>query len=179
MPACRACVHPDRDRIDLDIINGQPLRAITSWSGLSLGGLSRHREHVKELIRERSATEREEHASSLVQRVTRLVGKAEKFVEVAEAEKNYRGATSALVAACKLLDLLGRLDGQLGSANTPGLHVSFHKTVNVNFDSDDKEFAEMIGEATRGFSIEELMRLKRIAEGQKVLPPCNDLAPPL
>jgi hypothetical protein len=179
MSLCKYCFHPRRDEIDRQYVAGTPLRTIIHSFGGSLGTASRHREHVKEIIQARTQEERAEHGSSLLDRVERLAAKAEKIVDIAEAEKNYRGATSALVAACKLLDLCGRVSGEIRSANAAGgsLHVSFtsNKVVNVHsFGDDDAEFATMIAEATNNFDPVVIERLKRIAQEQRSLPDCDN-----
>jgi hypothetical protein len=174
---CSCCNHPNRDQLDHQLVSGASYRLIRSTFHVSLGAISRHKVHVKEMIQARTADERREHASDLLGRVQKLADEAIGLLESAKAAGNIKGATAAVCAAVRCLELLGRLDGQLRSANTPG--ISFNTRINVNitnFDSDE-EFAAMIGEATRGFSIDELMRLKRIAESQKALPACNDLAP--
>ena len=170
MPLCKCCHRRDRDQIDQQIVAGVPLRTLAAATGISLGALHRHKSCIKELLRDAAQSnhdETETHASSLLNRVEKLADEAEQLVAIAKTEKNYHGATSALVAACKLLDLCGRLSGELQQANAAGggLHLHKHTTINItNFDND-VDFAAMIGEATRGFSVAELMRLKAIAEG--------------
>jgi hypothetical protein len=85
---CKPCTHTQRDRIDADLIRGRPLRAISSEYGCSLGSLSRHRQHVRELIREHVTGDREERGSNLFNRVEKLVGEAEEILASAKSEKN-------------------------------------------------------------------------------------------
>ncbi len=107
-----------------------------------------------------------EHRSALLDRVLRLADEAEKILASARRERNdFRGA-SGLGAAAKLLDLCGRLSGELQSANAGGTqHLTMNRVTNntiINVDND-ADFAAMIGEATKGFSVDELTRLKALA----------------
>ena len=49
---------------------------------------------------------------------------------------------------------------ELAGANV-GIRVNVVDRINVSNCENDPEFAAMIGEATKGFSVEELMRLSR------------------
>jgi hypothetical protein len=172
---CRACSHPRRDEIDRQIVAGVPLRTIVAETGLSLGGLVRHKACIKELLSQAMEEGRAAGAaqgSDLLDRVHKLADEAIGILETAKAEKDLKAGTAAICAAVRCLELCGRLDGSLAQPNAPGLHLHLSKTVNVTSNyGDDADFAAMIGEATKGFSVEELMRLKRIA--------CSDVAPPL
>jgi hypothetical protein len=108
--------------------------------------------------------ERAERGSALHDRVEKLVGEAEQVLAKAKAKDDFRGAVGALGAAAKLLDLLGRVSGELQSANSGGIHLTKITNVNVTNYDNDRDFAAMVGEATRGFDVRELMRLKAIAE---------------
>jgi hypothetical protein len=181
MPRCKACCDPRRDQIDSQIIAGTPLRTLVASTGISLGALSRHKSHIKQMVglalNERTQEEKEEHGSALLQRVLRLTDEAEKILAAASAKKDFRSANGALGAAAKLLDLCGRLSGELQGPNTPGLHLTLNSTrINVTHYNDDAELASLIAEATDNFNPAEIARLKRIAEGQNILPACNDLA---
>ena len=136
-----------------------------------LGTAHRHKEHVKDLIRERSESERTEHGSQLLERVEKLTDTTEKILASATSKEDLRAATGAVTALTRLLELLGRLSGELQSSNTPGIRLSLQKTtINVsNYDSDP-EWATMLYEATRGFDPVEIERLKQIATGPNASP---------
>jgi hypothetical protein len=174
--ACKLDHHPQRDKIDQQYIAGTPLRSICATFGVSLGVAHRHKACIREVLSQamqHEQGEREEHGSMLVDRVTKLAGEAEELVAIAKAEKNYRGATSALVAACKLLDLVGRLSGELQQANAAGggLHLHLSKTtVNVANYGDDRELAELVSEATRGFDAAEIARLRDLVCTERAAP---------
>jgi hypothetical protein len=166
---CKACNHRDRDQIDHQLVSGTPLRHLVASTGISIGALSRHRSHVKDILRERTQGEHEEHGSDLLQRVLKLADEAIGILETAKANGNLKAATSAICAAVRVLELTGRLDGSLAQPNAPGIHLTLNQRVTntiINNYDNDVEFAMMIGEATRGFSVDELMRLKVLADSQ-------------
>lgn len=164
---CRACAHPRRDEIDRQIIAGVPLRVIVAESGLSLGGLVRHKDCIKDALATAMEAARAEGAargSALYDRVEKLVGAAEEVLAKAKAKEDFRGANGALGAAAKLLDLLGRVSGELQSANAGGIHLTKITNVNVtNNYGDDRELAELVSEATAGFNPSVIERFKQLA----------------
>jgi hypothetical protein len=95
------------------------------------------------------------------------VAAAEGIVEVARAKDDFRGANGALGAAAKLLDLFGRLSGELQSANSP-LHLTLNRVTNTTIYNygDDTELAVLVQEATLGFDPSEIERLKKLAGPQ-------------
>ncbi len=107
------------------------------------------------------AAESAEHGGDLLKRVGRLADAAEEILAEARTNKSFGAATSALNAACRLLELCGRLSGEL-QAPGAGIQVNFTSNkVTVNNFSDDVDFAQMVGEATMGFSIDELCEIAR------------------
>jgi len=176
---CIACYHADRDEIDRQLVAGIPLRTISARFHLALGSVHRHKEHVKEIIKARTDGDREEHGGELLARVLRLAAEAEEILQSAKAASNLKAATSAICACVRVLELTGRLDGSLAQPNTPGLHLHLNKTTNINVGcDDDNELAMLIAEGTRDYDPVEIERLRRIAESQKALPACTNLAPP-
>jgi hypothetical protein len=163
---CRACHHPDRDKVDADLVAGVPVRQIHALTGLSLGGLTRHKEHVREIIRERQPSERAELAVSLVSRVERVINEAETILSTAKACGDLKAAVAALNANLKALEMIGRASGEL-AANGGGIHLHAHRTTVTNVTVEpgsDEELAALISEATHGYDTAEIQRLKTIAE---------------
>jgi hypothetical protein len=167
--SCKACRHPQRDTIDRQLIAGTPLRHIVASTGLSLGGLSRHRTHLKQMmgdaLKDRTESERVENGSDLLQRVQKLVDEAEGVLQAAKAAGNLKAATAAICAAVRTLELVGRLTGELQTANTPGLHLTLQNnriTNVVNIHQDDVEIAQLIAEGTNNFDPREISRLREL-----------------
>jgi hypothetical protein len=172
---CIVCQHRDSATIDEEIIHGRPLRSISAAFSLSLGTLHRHKSHVRQALTEaiqRTQGERAERGDDLLQRTQRLADEAIGILETAKASGNLKAATAAICACTRVLELTGRLDGSLTQPTMPGVHLHLSKTtVNVNY-GDDKEFALLISEATKGFDLDEIQRLKALAS-------CTDRAPSL
>jgi hypothetical protein len=163
MPFCKPCRHPLRDEIDAKLVAGTPLRTLRDSYHISLGSLSRHREHVKNMIRERTDGQRQEHGSELLARVLRLAGEAEEILQSAKAASNLKAATSAIVAAVRTLELVGRLSGELAQPNTPGLHFHVDKSTHINVNYDF-ELAVLVKEATKNFDAKAIAELKALAD---------------
>jgi len=171
---CRACVHPNRDYVDRALLDGVALRKIVAATGLSLGGLVRHKDHVRRLVRERTQEENAEHGTMLLMRVLRLADEADAILKAAKAASNFQGANGALNAAAKLLDLCARLSGELTNSLTPGIHFSFNKTVNVTAEvGSDEELEEFV----QLLSPNEFERLMVFAQRRIGLLTCTNLAP--
>ena len=172
-PRCKICIRSDRSTIDKKIAAGVSYRRIGSEFGLSLGLLSRHRPHITQEIQTLVAAERNTErvsslAGGLLERLETVIAEAQSICAEAKAAKSYASAVSALNAVTRNLQLVGRITGELQS-NSGGIHVT-QVNVNVGAYDDDVQFAAMIGEATKGFSVEELMRLKALAEGTAATP---------
>ena len=107
-----------------------------------------------------------------------VVGEAEAVLAAAKAKNDFRGANGALGAAAKLLDLCGRLSGQLQQANAAGGGLHLHKHVtNVSIGHDytnDADWAQMLYEATNGFDVTEITRLKAIVCNARTTPLLTD-----
>src|ERR1700745_3377131 len=90
---CKACHHRDRDQIDRKIIAGVPLRSISASTGLSLGGLVRHKQCIKQALADamqREQGEREAHGSDILDRVHKLANEAIGILETAKASGNLK-----------------------------------------------------------------------------------------
>jgi len=161
---CAGCLHRDRDRLDAQLVQGVPYRSIAASFNLSLGALSRHKRHVKEMIQARTPGEREEHGKSLLARVEELISEAQDVCRLAKADKKYAAARNALNGVGRSLELIGKLTGEIAApVNAGGIHLMLNKTVNIANYDDDANFARLVFEATRGFDADEIERLKMLA----------------
>jgi hypothetical protein len=161
------------------MVDGVAYRTIAAEFSVSLGSLSRHRAHIVEVLKARSAGEREEHSSDLLKRVGKLADAAEEILTAARTKDNFTAATSALNAACRLLELCGRLSGEL-QAPGAGVHLTLSKTTINNYGDpgSDEELARLLFEALDGFDPDRIAHFKAIAEGSNRTPTCTDVATP-
>jgi hypothetical protein len=167
MPACKACFHRDRDKIDTQMIERVPYRTINAWSDVPLGTLSRHRAHVIAILKERQPSERAEHGSDLYNRLEKFIAASEEILANAKTARDWKACTAAIGAATRLLELVGRLSGELVAQNVGGLHVTMNRTTNTTINiNDDTEIAQLVAEATLGFDPGEIERLKLLTEGK-------------
>lgn len=168
MPHCKYCFDPRRDEIDAQFIHAIPLRSIVRSFGGSLGAASRHRQHVRDLLRARSESERTELGGQLggqlVERCERLIDTTEKILATATSKADLRAATSAVAALTRLLELLGRMTGEIQSANSGGIYLNLtsNRTMIKYGPDDDVELAQLVSEATNNFNPNELARLQRL-----------------
>ena len=164
---CKTCSHHDRNEIDRLIVSGTALRPISARFGLSLGALHRHKTCVKQALADAMRCEqgqRAEQGGQLLERVLKLMETTEKILATATSKEDLRAATGAVGALTRLIELLGRLSGELQSAHSGGIHLNLTSnkvTIKHGFD-DDTEFAQLISEATNGFDPAELLRLQQL-----------------
>jgi len=167
--ACKACRHPLRDRVDRDLLAAVPIRQVVSYTGLSVGGVCRHKQHVREMVglalKDRAPGEALEHGGELLKRVEKLVRECESIIETAKSKSDLKATTNAISVCGRLLELCMRATGGLASGG--GMSVSFtnHTVVN-NFDGSDLDLALAISEGTRGFDEIEIQRLKALVENR-------------
>jgi hypothetical protein len=170
----RVDTHPQRDRIDQELLSGVAFRSISAWSHVSIGALSRYRARLKQTLglalKQRSQDERLEHGVSLLSRIESLITEGQDICAKAKADKKYAAASNALNSVARSLELIGKLTGELQTpANAGGIHLTLNRTTNTiinSYGDSDPEWATMLFEATRGFDPVEITRLKAIAETQ-------------
>ena len=165
MAHCKFCFDPRRNEIDRQYVGGVPLRAIIRTFGGSLGAAHRHRQHVIDLMKARTPSENAEHSSDLLQRVQKLVDEAEVILKDAKATKNLKAATSAIGAATRLLELMGRLTGELQQPNG-WIHLNMTRITNnsITVCGDDAELAVLVKEATDSFNPAIIEHFKQLAQ---------------
>jgi len=178
LTACRICKRSDRDEIDRKIASGTAYRRLVGEYGLSLGLLSRHRPHITQEIQQLVVTERNTQrvsslTNSLLERLETVISEAQSICQDAKATKSYTSAIAALNAVTRNLQLVGRITGELQS-NSGSVHMNVNQQINISVYDNDTEFAKMIGEATKGFSVDELLRMKALVEGTRTTAPRNE-----
>jgi hypothetical protein len=166
MATCRACHHPEHTRIDRELIAGKSLRAIAAWSGTSTGGLMRHKQHVKEVLKAAAEAASPTHGGKLVAQLEEVVRIAKQLLGHAARSGQFSAANGALANIIRCSELMARASGELATpGNVGGIHFHSSKTLNINVGAnDDKEIAQLVGEATAGFDLSEFMRLKKLAQ---------------
>jgi len=143
---CITCKHPKRREIDRALtVPGASFRKVGGTYGVSVGALYRHKHGCLENNLVRAAESRDVVAAGkLIGEVQSLVDKAIRIFEVARREGERRTALMALREARGSLELLGRLNGELGVPRhepeeyRPMFIIPSGTTVNVGLTPPDR-----------------------------------------
>ncbi len=110
---CTVCVHEDREAIDHVLVAGVSLRDVARRHGVSKDSLHRHKQHLSAAIVVLKAEQDHEHGATLVEQVRGLQREALSILESAKQSGHPTVALSAIREASRLLELCGRLTGEL------------------------------------------------------------------
>ena len=113
---CLVCSSPNRLAVEEALVLNTPLRQISARFGFSTSALHRHRHRhlLQKLVKAEEAKQVSE-AGTLLGKVESLIARCEDLARQAQENKSYSGASSALRELGRVLDLLGRVSGQLRS----------------------------------------------------------------
>lgn len=114
--ACSICVHADRAAIEAAHVDGISLRAIAGkFARTSPWSLRRHFAHIPALIASVTAHQaaKNEISAKLPARLEALILEAQLILTAAKTEKRWIAAIAALRENRHMLELLGRLNGEL------------------------------------------------------------------
>ena len=132
---CKICQHPDRNKIDLDIVNKNgSLRTISTRYNVPIGSLKRHKEsgHVIKKLAKAAASKEVAQAGTLLEQVTSLSERALSILSQAEGTGDLRTACSAIREVRSTLELLLKVSGELkGDQTTVNVAVITHEYVLV------------------------------------------------
>lgn len=121
---CSICSHPRRSEIDRTVLSGlSSVSAIARQYGVSRQAIMRHRDaHIVADLKEAAARRREaddyDRGASLLDRMHELGAEAQAALNVAKGQKDTRLILAAIGTASKLLELQGRLQGEIGGGDT-------------------------------------------------------------
>lgn len=122
---CSICGRKDQPKIDAELVDGkETLRAVARTYGVSEDALFRHRQHLAASLVAAHGVEVVAHADTLLAKVQGLEADARRIGALAEQEKDLRTALQAIGQLVKIVELLGKVTGELES----GQQV----TVNIN-----------------------------------------------
>lgn len=116
---CSVCTSSDRDAIDREIVAGKPYRSIAEAHGLGRMSVARHAaSHLPATLARAAEAHEVAHADNLLQQVRDLQGRALGILRRAERKGDLRSASGAIREARGLIELLGKLAGELQSGTT-------------------------------------------------------------
>ena len=124
---CTICHHPQRTEIDAALLRSDSLRSIVERCSVSMGSLFRHRNsHLPVTIAHALEAREAEMGQNLMEQAERLRARAMGILEKAEAAGQLETALKAIREVRSILELLGKLDGQLEERNTTVQHIEVH-----------------------------------------------------
>ena len=120
---CSICDHPDKEKIDQQLIGGESIAGLARLFAVSEDALRRHNaNHIPQiLIQAREASEAA-RAGDLLQQVIDLRERAVSILSQAEASGDLRTALAGIREAKGCIELLAKIDGQLNER--PQLNVT-------------------------------------------------------
>ncbi len=123
-PLCSVCQHADRDAIDTEIIRGGSYRVIAEAHGLGRMSVQRHAAaHVPKTLARAHEAHEAARADDLLGQVRALQDRALGILRRAERKGDLRSASGAIREARGLIELLGKLAGELQSGVTINVAV--------------------------------------------------------
>jgi hypothetical protein len=122
---CSVCTHPDVNLINERMLTGVSVRAIAEEFDIGRMAVQRHRHNhlPHELVKSKKLQEMAA-ADDLVTRIESLYEKAIHLITIAEKDKKYQPAVSAIKEARSSLELLAKISGELKTGTTINLTYS-------------------------------------------------------
>ena len=122
---CTICTHEQRAEIDRALVGGEPFRNIAERFGTSATALTRHKaEHVPAKLAQAHEAKEVAQASTLLDDVRALRGKAVSILLAAEKSGDLRTALLGIREARACIELLAEMEGELNRRPEVHLHVS-------------------------------------------------------
>jgi len=122
---CTICQHDQRQNIDKALVGGEPFRNIAERFGTSATALTRHKaEHLPAKLAKAHEAKEVAHASTLLDEVRALRGKAVSILLSAEKAGDLRTALLAVREARSCIELLAELEGELNRRPEVHVHLS-------------------------------------------------------
>ncbi len=111
---CTVCQHPQRAEIDKALVAGRPFLALAREYGLDRFALKRHKEaHLAPVLVAAQRAKDSVQAEDLLSQVQRILDRALKILDKAEAARDYKTALQSIREARGCIELLAELTQQL------------------------------------------------------------------
>jgi hypothetical protein len=121
---CKVCVHEERERIELDIINQVPYVQIEAQYGMSIASVSRHKDHMAERIAQAKRAEDVASGGTLLERLEILERDARRIAKTAEENDRLAVALQANREQQRIIELLLKVAGDLKNQTEISVTVS-------------------------------------------------------
>jgi len=124
---CTVCGHPKRTEIDAALLRSETLRSIVEKFTVSMGSVFRHRQsHLPVTLAHAREARETEMGENLMEQAKRLHARALGILEKAEAAGQLETALKAIREVRGIVELLGKLDGQLEERAPAVQHIEVH-----------------------------------------------------
>ena len=124
---CTVCSHPKRNEIDSALLRSDTLRSIVARCDVSMGSLVRHRDrHLPVTIAHAKEARETEFGENLIQQARDLRARSLAILEKAEAAGQLETALKAIREVRSILELLGKLEGQIEDRGGAVQHIEVH-----------------------------------------------------
>jgi phage FluMu protein gp41 len=121
---CSICAHAARDQIEAGLLEGKPFRELATSFGTSSAALFRHRQtHIPDRLVKLNEIEEVSKAETLLEQLDDLKMKARQIQEKAEKEGDFKTALAGVRELARLIELVGKLTGELRVAQINILNV--------------------------------------------------------
>jgi hypothetical protein len=121
---CTICQHSMRPQIERALFNGTAYRQIAEQFAVSAAGVTRHVEHIRELLQREKKRSENLHTESLRAQCNALLRDTYRLRFVAEQRGSVRTALRAIDTALTALTLAARLSGELTAQVTQQVQVN-------------------------------------------------------
>ena len=147
---CTICAHKKRAAIEKVVLAGEGLRKIAGRFGTSVTALHRHKsDHLTPSLVKANGAAQAAHGDDLLGKVRELEADARRIMSKAEQAEDLRTAVMAIRELARLIDLLGKLRGEIQNAPT---------TINIQV------LAPVILKALEGYPEARLAVAERLSE---------------
>ena len=111
---CTICSHPERDSIDAELVCGTRMSEIARRFHVGVDAVRRHKlHHLSEALTGVIVQEQVDRRASLLDRIERLIERAEAMFNEAAASGKFDQSLNALKELRLQLELLGKATGEL------------------------------------------------------------------
>jgi len=110
---CTICEHPNSLNINEKLITGRSYRSIAKQFSLSDSAVYRHKSHISQALVKAKEAEEIADADSLIEKLKSLQEEALSILKEAREEKDLRTAVLAINSTKGILELQGKLLGEL------------------------------------------------------------------
>lgn len=124
-PKCEVCTHPDKNVIEERMLTGVSVRKIADEFDIGRMSVQRHRHnHLPHSLVKSKKLQEMQAADDLVTRIESLYEKAIEIIRLAQQDKKYQPAVSAIKEARSSLELLAKISGELRTGTQINLTYS-------------------------------------------------------